>query len=449
MTSLQSPSRIALFGNVNTEEILARRLVSEGSIVDGYLRFPNDAFARSCRNVRMLTDEYVSNGLVPDLLAEHYDAISLGPDFIVPMVSRVLRDAGIAHIGATPEQIAYETDKRLIRKVFAGDANILAPYLILTAGTENELREALERLGQDFVLKFVGDYSQKYGGSPVGRVRFSGETIGELPEVLEFVRNSIDVSGGCIIEKRIVGTEFSSNYALDGNGELFKLGENICYKRRGNGDTGPICDGCGSITINNSLPFLTPADITFIEESILRPFAEHVRARTGVPLRALLNIDLMKTEEERISLFEINCREAGGHTMANILPLLETRLTDVLVYTQNDRLSEITPSFGSGATVVVSAFPPYFPAGLSSDEEMMVLEVPKTVPKDVSMYTGWVEVIAESETTRTLRLFNSPSLLFSCSAPTLESARSGIYMAIEEVVQGRLDYRTDMGTASI
>ena len=449
MASPQSPSRIALFGNVNTEEILARHLVREGSVVDGYLRFPNDAFARVCSNVRILTDEYMGTDLVRDLMAESYDAIHLGPDFIVPMVSNVLRDAGIPHVGATPEQIAYETDKRLIHEVFPDSAGILAPSLTLTAGTEEELRDALASVGSDFVLKFVGDYTQKYSGSPVGRVRFSGETIGDFADTLEFVRNSIEVSGGCIIEKRIAGREFSANYAVDGNGSMFRLGENICYKRRGNGNTGPMCDGCGSVTIDNSLPFLDQADIAFIEERIVRPFAEHVRAHTGVPLRALLNLDLMKTEEGGIVLFEINCREAGGHTMASILPLLETRLTDIMICTQNDCLTDMVPSFASGATVVVSAFPHYFPAGPPAGEELMVLEVSKTLPEGVDLYTGWVEVIAESDTARTLRLFNSPSLLFACSRTTMDAAHRDIYEAIEQVVQGRLDYRTDIGTPGV
>ena len=292
MTTRPSLLHIALFGNVNTEEIMARRLVQDGAVVDGYLRFPNEAFARVCRKTRMLSDEYVHTQLVEDLRAEQYDVVHLGPDFIVPMVSDVLRAAGIHHIGATPDQLAYETDKRLIHEVFPDETGILSPSLILTEDSDEEMRAAIERIGPRFVLKFVGDYSQKYGGSPVGRVRFSGETIDAFPVMLEFVANSIEVSGVCIIEKLATGKEFSANYALDATGNFFRLGENICYKRRNNGNSGPMCDGCGSITIENTLPFLNEQDITFIEERIVCPFQKHVRERTGTPLCALINIDL-------------------------------------------------------------------------------------------------------------------------------------------------------------
>lgn len=445
MHSSSSARRIALFGNVNTEEIMARHLVQEGAVVDGYLRFPNEAFARACRKTRMLNDEYVQTQLVEDLQTERYDVVHLGPDFIVPVVSDILRAAGIKHIGATPGQLAYETDKRLIHEVFPDETGILSPSLILTKGTDEELKVAIEMVGPRFVLKFVGDYSQKYTGSPVGRVRFSGETIGDFPEILEFVTNSIEVSGGCVIEKLLIGKEFSANYALDAAGNFFRFGENICYKRRNNGNAGPMCDGCGSVTVGNTLPFLDERDIAFIEERIVRPFAQHVKERTGIPLCALINVDLMKTDEGKIVLFEVNCREAGGHTMATILPLLQNSLSEVLVHTQEGTLSEIAPSYASGVTVIVSAFPSYFPGGVSSEEELMVLEIPKMSQTDVALYTGWVDVCAETDTSRTLRLRNSPVLLFACVAPTLDSARAQIYPVIDRIVQGRLDYRTDIG----
>jgi hypothetical protein len=56
---------------------------------------------------------------LPNLLKnEVYDAILLGPDFMVGLMSQILRRENIQHVGATPAQLAFETDKSLIQEVF-------------------------------------------------------------------------------------------------------------------------------------------------------------------------------------------------------------------------------------------------------------------------------------------------------------------------------------------
>jgi len=434
----------ALFGGVNTEEILARRLREEGSFVSGFPLLTNDAFTQQCHQVTRLDDDLLSEKLVQQLRSESYGVINIGPDFMSPIVSKLLRDGGIAHIGATPEQLEFETDKSLIRSIFPESSEILPRSFIATDASPETIRKIIKNLNGSFVLKFVGNYSKKYQGSPVGRVRFSGETIGDFDEVSEFARNSIAISGKVIFEEKVAGKEFSSNYIVDRNGNIFRLGENICFKRRNNGNTGPICDGTGSVTIRNTLPFISQNDIEFVENRIVRPFCSQIQKITQQPFCAIINLDLMKDEKGKIVLFEINCREPGGHTMANILSGLGNNLYDTLRAAQNGTLDSITPAFRNQASIVVSAFPYYFPAGIS-EESLISIEVTKTIPENVKMYTGWVDTLEDAPTYRKLRLRNSPSLLFECSAPTIDAARSQIYEAINAIVRDQLDYRTDIG----
>lgn len=438
-------TKVALFGNVNTEEIVAKRLVNEGVIVDGYLLFPNDAFAKVCRKSVILSEKdenYRNNTLLQDLRREHYDVIMLGPDFTVGLASEILRQGKIPHIGATPSQLLFETDKSLVTDAIG--KNVMPRRLILTAADQETLKHMVSEFDHGYVLKFVGDYTKKYPGSPVGRVRLSGETINGFDEVYSFIANSIEVSGKCIVEEKLVGREFSSNYAVDQHGALFRLGENICYKRRNNDNMGPMCDGTGSVSINNTLPFLTEEDISFVEKCILTPFLSSVKLATGYPVTTIINLDLMKMDDGCIMLLEVNCREAGGHTMANILSGLDTPLIEILKGIQEGTLHSLTPTFKKGASLVVSAYPPYFPFG-TSDEKLIVCDVAIRLPDDVSLFTGWVDVLEETAEYRRLRIRNSPALLFEHRNDSMVKARKHLYDVMSTTVPQPLEFRTDIG----
>ena len=369
----------------------------------------------------------------------------MGPILASLKYSKLLHTAGIPHSGATEEQLRYELDKSALFEIFGFDSDILPRSKLIIDKNSIAVEDFTSMFPEGYVVKFIGDYTRKFKGSEVGRVRIGKETLTDDEDALSFIHASLDVSGKALIQERLSGSEFSANYAVDGEGHIFRMGENICFKRRSDGNTGPMCDGTGSVTIGNTLPFLTHDDITFIEDSIVKPFHAHVTEATGVPLCTILNLDLMKTESGEIKLFEVNCREAGGHSMANILSGLRSSLFEVLCHMQQGSLNTLTPLFAGTSSLVVSAFPSYFPEGVESEEDMQIVEVNYAMPSDVKLYTGWVDVIDEHESTRTLKLRNSPNLLFEHSASSIERARRRLYPIIDATVQGRLDYRTDIG----
>lgn len=442
--------KVALFGNVNTEEVLADRLVGEGATVDGFLLHPNFAFQKKCRRSVVLSkhsDKFREETVPHMLLDEGYDVVLLGPDFMSHLMSPVLRKHGIPHIGATPEQLRFETDKTLIARIFPAEMEILPRRVVLTSTAPDVLFGAIDQFDHGYVIKFVGDYQMRFKGSPAGRVRFSDDLDVAQDELAMFVRESIIESGHCVIEERVSGREFSANYLVDGHGGKLRLGENICYKRRGEGNTGPLCDGTGSVSFNNTLPFLTAGDIAFIEEKILTPFIQGVEKATGSQLVAFLNLDLMKRNDGRIVLFEINVREAGGHTMSTIVPGLTGSLSNILFHTQRGTLSDCgEQQFSGGAAIAVSAYPSYFPLGISEGdkEQVVTFSTDRTDPA-VSLFSGWVDVLDESLRTRTVRAHNSPILLFACHAEKFPDARKRLYSDIERVVAGQLDFRGDIG----
>ncbi len=441
----------ALIGFVNTEEIIARKIKEQNPEVqiDGYLLVPNDAFKISCDSATMVHGEYLKNKLVTDLKERNYNFVYLGPILATYVLSGVLREGRVEHIGASVEQMRYETDKSAILDFFPFPLEIIPPTEIVTSYNPDMIKNIFQLMNNEYVLKFVGDYTQKYKGSETGRVRISNETLRDTDESLRFIRDSIDVSGKVMIQKKIEGQDFSANFLIDKNGNTLRLGENVCYKRRNDNDQGPMCDGTGSVSINNTLPFLNDREREFIQREIVDVFSSKMKNATGIPYVGMVNIDLIKSNDGKIYLLEVNCREAGGHTMANIVSGLQNSLFNALEKTQSGKLDRSHPEFKNGVSVVVSAFPRYFPQDIQEGEERQVMKVIKDIPDDVKLYTGWVDLLDQDANTRTIKLYNSPTLLFEHHNRDLSTARRRLYEVIKKVVNGRLDYRSDIGTMKI
>ena len=313
----------------------------------------------------------------------------------------------------------------------------MPPTTILTEFDAGKAKTILEGCHDGYVLKFVSDYGKKYPGSETGRVRFSGETLSDTDEALAFLKDSIEVAGKAVVQAKISGREFSANYAVDANGHLFRLGENVCFKRRNDGNTGPICDGTGSITIGNTLPFLDEKDIRFIEERIVKTFHAHVTEDAV----HFLNVDGMKADDGPSSCSKSTAAKRRPHhgKLAFRPPESDQRRA---YDTQDGTPTDHTQL--PGASTVVSAFAPYFPGG-TTDDRLMTLEVTKRIPDDIEIITGWVDVLRQDEETRLLRIQNSPALLFEHRNTTLAAAHARLYEALSEIIRGRLDYRKDIG----
>lgn len=179
---------MAIIGYVNTEEILVRKLAIEEDVrVDGYLLFKNDAFASHCNKWVIIDKEYIASRFPFVIRGGSYGVVYLGPILASIWTSGVLRENKINHIGSTLRQLEFELDKTAITEVFPPITEILPLTIVFTEFDERRIRRCLEGLKGEYVLKFVGDYTKRYRGSEVGRVRLSGETLAGLHKVLKML----------------------------------------------------------------------------------------------------------------------------------------------------------------------------------------------------------------------------------------------------------------------
>lgn len=445
--------RIALVGFVNTEEVVADTIKRQSPRVqvDGFELFPNDAFGRAVDTRTQLyhfTDGELVTDMAPGLdriRTLGYTAVNVGPDVAVMMTSEALTEEGIAHIGSTPQELEMETDKTKIAEIFPESTGILPATRVLEAADLHDIDRHIEELGGRVVTKFVGAYNDYYDDSEYRRIRLPNEF--ESPDDFRnFLANSVDASGQVILQQYIEGQQFSHTCIVDQNGNVFPLGENIFYKNRFEGDKGPFCDGAGSVSINNTLPDIMGAeDKAFIRRRIVEPYLAAMDARFRRSPRAFLNIDLVKGHDGRIYLLEINNRQPGGHTMATLLPGLHTPLAEILQAAQEDRLHDLTPRYKSGSSVVVTIFPERAPNDFSTSEQRPIMRIPKLRPEEqVRHYTGWVDVLDETETAVTVQSNLTATLIVNNHAPTIREARSRVYSKVIELATEGFAYRSDI-----
>jgi len=447
--------KIALIGFVNTEEILTDTIKSQtpNVQVDGYELFPNEAFGRSVDERYPLygvneTGEFGLHHLdrLQQIGGAAYNAVNLGPIPATLIAERILHETSIDYVGPRKNELEYELDKTLIAEIFPDATNVLPPTQILETYDRQTIATAIEKLGGDVVLKFVGEYPKYYQDSETRRVRMLSEFVNDS-ELQEFITNSIDASGKAIIQKKIEGQQFSYTALVDGNGGVFRLGENICYKHRYDGETGPLGDGTGSVSINNTLPgIVSEDDIAYIENSIVTPYTTYLGEKLGRYPKTFLNIDLIKADDGKVYLLEVNNREPGGHTAASLLSGLETPLAEVLQATQEGRVSELEARYRLGAAAVVSAYPENFPYPFDDENNRPQIVIPKLrIEDDVKIYTGWVDVEEDRVDSVLARAKLSPTMLFSSHAPSLDEATRRIYERMYQVVPRGFDYRKDIG----
>lgn len=443
--------KFGLIGFVNTEEILAdtiRRQSPQASI-DGYELFPNEAFARLVDNRYKRFENENTDDFDAKLRAmSHvgYAAINLGPDTAAFLAGNVLDAAGIDYIGPRANELDIEIDKTKISEIFPDSTGILPPTKILESIDMSDVNDLLSEYNGEAVIKFVGDYTDSYEDSEYRRVRMLSEFKDSL-ELESFLRNSVESSGKVIVQKYIRGQQFSLTCIVDGNENIFSLGENIFYKNRFENDQGPYCDGTGSVSINNTLPdLLSPDEIKYIISSVISPYVSNLGERFGRLPKTFLNLDLIKADDERIYLLEVNNRQAGGHTMANLLSGLETPLAEVLQATQEGRLNELQAIYKLGASIVVTAFPESSPNDFNNDEQRPVVAIPKnTDNNDVRIYTGWVDLLGENEEESVVKSNLTATMMFVNHSPTMAVARQKVYSRINELHLPGLAHRTDIG----
>ena len=282
-------------------------------------------------------------------------------------VADALFDIGVESVGPKKDLAQIETSKSFTR-------NLLTEYKIpgcpkfKTFSSMEGVEEFLGELGDYYVVKYDG----LAGGKGV---KVAGDHLHSHGEAISYCKELIDSGGTFVIEKKLIGEEFSLMSFCDGS-NLSHMPAVQDHKRAYEGDTGPNTGGMGTYSDSDySLPFLEKSHI-LAAQKINQMTAEALRDKFEEGYKGILYGGFIATKDG-VKVIEYNARFGDPEAM-NVLSILETDLIDICSAIINEELNTIDIRFNNSATVCKYAVPEGYPDDPIKNKEIDVEDVTDT-----------------------------------------------------------------------
>ncbi len=333
-----------------------------------------------------------------------------------------LEQLDIGCVGPTQAAARIETDKAFCR-------DLMELHHIDGCPKYRVFYEAKE------AVSFINDHQEDLVIKPIGLtggkgVRIMGEQV-DRPGAIAYVKSQ---KGGVVLEERLIGEEFTLQAFADGN-HMIPMPLVQDHKRAFDGDLGPNTGGMGSYSMpDHMLPFVSDEDY----KKALAIMRSTIAAleRTGKPYKGILYGQFMNTAKGP-KVIEFNARFGDPEAM-NVLSLLCSDLSDIMVNMINGSLSSAQVAFEQKATVCKYIVPAGYPDSPVSGDP--ITNIPTG---DALLYYANVE-----EHEGKLTTLNSRTLAFVGIGPTLEEAER-IAEQSASCVRGKVRYRRDIGTSAL
>jgi phosphoribosylamine--glycine ligase len=284
-------------------------------------------------------------------------------------------------------------------------------------------------------ISFINDHEEDLVIKPIGLtggkgVRIMGEQV-DRSGAIAYVKS---LSGGVVLEERLIGEEFTLQAFVDGN-HMIPMPLVQDHKRAFDGDLGPNTGGMGSYSMpDHMLPFVSDADYKKAL-AIMRATIAALE-RSGHPYKGILYGQFMNTATGP-KVIEFNARFGDPEAM-NVLPLLCSDLSDIVVRITSGSLTASQAAFEQKATVCKYIVPAGYPDSPASMDPIT------QIPHDGALlYYANVEELGGKFST-----LSSRTLAFVGIGPTLEEAER-IAEQSASSVRGRVRYRRDIGTRAL
>ena len=279
------------------------------------------------------------------------DLAIIGPENpLAEGVSDDLWKHGIKVVGPKKNLAQIETSKTFTRDLLT-EYNIPACPEYRTFSGMAGVKEFLSVLKDDYVVKYDG----LAGGKGV---KVSGDHLRSHEEALNYCHKLVNSGGKFVVEKKLVGEEFSLMSFCDGD-TLKHMPIVQDHKRAYEGDTGPNTGGMGTYSdADHSLPFLTDEDIVQAQE-INNATVKALKNKFADGYKGILYGGFMATATG-VKLIEYNARLGDPEAM-NVLSLLQSDFLTICQGIVNGTLDRVDVRFSNLATVCKYAVPNGYP----------------------------------------------------------------------------------------
>jgi phosphoribosylamine--glycine ligase len=284
-------------------------------------------------------------------------------------------------------------------------------------------------------ISFISDHDEDLAIKPIGLtggkgVRILGEQV-DRAGAIAYVKS---LSGGVVLEERLIGEEFTLQAFVDGT-HLIPMPLVQDHKRAFDGDLGPNTGGMGSYSMpDHMLPFVSETDyqraLAIMQASVA------AMERTGHPYKGILYGQFMNTASGP-KVIEFNARFGDPEAM-NVLSLLSSDLFEIVEKITTGSLSAADVCFEHAATVCKYIVPTGYPDSPAKGD-----------PITIGTQTGALLYYANVEEREgKFSTLSSRTLAFVGIGSTLEEAEQHAELSAS-AVKGRVRYRRDIGTRAL
>ena len=324
----------------------------------------NPGIAELCTEIK------IGNYNDPELVCKYADDINaslaiIGPENpLAEGVSDDLWKQGIKVVGPKKHLAQIETSKTFTRALLT-EYNIPACPEYRAFSDMDGVKEFLSVLKDDYVVKYDG----LAGGKGV---KVSGDHLRSHEEALNYCHKLVNNGGKFVVEKKLVGEEFSLMSFCDGD-TLKHMPVVQDHKRAYEGDTGPNTGGMGTYSdADHSLPFLTDEDIVQAQE-INNATVKALKNKFADGYKGILYGGFMVTATG-VKLIEYNARLGDPEAM-NVLSLLQSDFLTICQGIVDGTLDRVDVRFANLATVCKYAVPNGYPDKPVKDEPINLSNV--------------------------------------------------------------------------
>ncbi len=415
--------KILVVGGGGREHAIASALARNSDIeIFSVMGKRNYGIARIARDFRLYQETDVSR-IVSYADETGVDYAFIGPE--APLEAGIvdqLEAIDIACVGPVRAAARIETDKAFCR-------DLMERHTIDGCPKYRVFHDPAE------AVSFIRDHEEDLAIKPIGLtggkgVRIMGEQV-DRSGAIAYVKS---LTGGVVLEERLIGEEFTLQAFVDGN-HLIPMPLVQDHKRAFDGDLGPNTGGMGSYSMpDHMLPFVTGTD--YNKALAIMKATIQALERTGHPYKGILYGQFMNTARGP-KVIEFNARFGDPEAM-NVLSLLCTDLSDVVERIAKGTLSAAKVSFEQKATVCKYIVPRGYPDSPAPGDTV-------TIPPQSGALLYYANVEEQGGTFTTL---SSRTLAFVGVAPTLEEAER-IAENSASSVKGQVRYRRDIGTRAL